>query len=107
MQCLSVLDVLISMSQYSRCGDGIMCRPEIVAIETKQEVFYKLMYSIRPLIRPLTTKAALLIRPLTTKAAPLIRPLTRKTTLFIRPDFHCRVDVLLREILLYFNSDIK
>ncbi|KAL3892164.1 hypothetical protein ACJMK2_004398 [Sinanodonta woodiana] len=30
VQCLAVLDVLLSMAHNSHCGDGIMCRPEII-----------------------------------------------------------------------------
>ncbi|CAG2229287.1 MSH6 [Mytilus edulis] len=42
VQCVAVLDVLVAMAQYSRCGDGIMCRPEVVAIETNQEPFIEI-----------------------------------------------------------------
>ena len=38
MQCLSVLDVLLSLSQYSRCGDGPVCRPEIVSPDADNKV---------------------------------------------------------------------
>ncbi|KAJ8321862.1 hypothetical protein KUTeg_000333 [Tegillarca granosa] len=37
VQCLSVLDVLISFSQYSRCGDGPVCRPEIISPDENSE----------------------------------------------------------------------
>ncbi|KAK2166249.1 hypothetical protein LSH36_40g05016 [Paralvinella palmiformis] len=30
VQCIAVLDVLINLSHYSHCGDGIMCRPQFV-----------------------------------------------------------------------------
>lgn len=29
-QCLAVLDVLLCMAEYSRCGDGSICRPEFL-----------------------------------------------------------------------------
>jgi len=38
VQCLSVLDVLLSMAQYSRCSDGPVCRPEIVPPSDNQQV---------------------------------------------------------------------
>ena len=38
VQCLSVLDVLLSLAQYSRCGDGPVCRPEIVSPDTDNQV---------------------------------------------------------------------
>ena len=38
VQCLSVLDVLLSMAQYSRCGDGPVCRPEIISPGTDHQV---------------------------------------------------------------------
>ncbi|XP_072027536.1 DNA mismatch repair protein Msh6-like [Amphiura filiformis] len=30
IQCLSVLDVLLNLAQYSQCGEGDMCRPQII-----------------------------------------------------------------------------
>lgn len=30
VQCIAVLDVLINLSHYSHCGDGIMCRPHFI-----------------------------------------------------------------------------
>lgn len=33
VQCLAVLDVLMSLSYYSSHGDGNMCRPELVLPE--------------------------------------------------------------------------
>ena len=38
MQCLSVLDVLLTLAQYSRCGDGALCRPEFVLPNEDSEV---------------------------------------------------------------------
>ena len=29
MHCIAVLDVLISLSNCSRCAEGVMCRPEL------------------------------------------------------------------------------
>ncbi len=37
-QCLAVLDVLLSLTQYSHCGDGVMCRPEILTPSSDQQV---------------------------------------------------------------------
>ncbi|XP_064596885.1 DNA mismatch repair protein Msh6-like [Liolophura sinensis] len=31
VQCVAVLDVLISLANYSHCGDGPLCRPEVVS----------------------------------------------------------------------------
>uniref|UniRef100_A0A2C9JWS6 DNA mismatch repair proteins mutS family domain-containing protein n=1 Tax=Biomphalaria glabrata TaxID=6526 RepID=A0A2C9JWS6_BIOGL len=33
VECLSVLDVLIALSNYSRAGEGDMCRPEFVLLD--------------------------------------------------------------------------
>ena len=30
MACLSVLDVLLALARYSRCGEGMMCRPQLM-----------------------------------------------------------------------------
>ena len=38
MQCLAVVDVMITLANYSRCGDGVMCRPQIVAPSTDTRV---------------------------------------------------------------------
>ena len=29
MACLAVLDVLLALARYSRCGEGTMCRPQL------------------------------------------------------------------------------
>ena len=31
MQCLAMLDVLVSLSAYSSGGEGVMCRPQLTA----------------------------------------------------------------------------
>ena len=41
VQCLSVLDVLLSFAEFSRCGDGAMCRPEIMMPDKSTEVSSK------------------------------------------------------------------
>jgi hypothetical protein len=38
VQCLSVLDVMLALAQYSRCADGVVCRPEIVIPTDDQQV---------------------------------------------------------------------
>lgn len=38
VQCISVLDVLLSLAQYSRCSDGPVCRPELVLPSEEQQV---------------------------------------------------------------------
>lgn len=35
MQCLSILDVLLSLTSYVRNSDQQMCRPEIVMLDEK------------------------------------------------------------------------
>ena len=29
MACLAVLDILLALSRYSRCGEGAMCQPQL------------------------------------------------------------------------------
>ena len=29
MACLAVLDILLALARYSRCGEGTMCRPQL------------------------------------------------------------------------------
>lgn len=41
IQCLAVLDVLISMAQYSLGGEDIMCRPEFVEPSKNIKVLFK------------------------------------------------------------------
>ncbi|CAC5386036.1 MSH6 [Mytilus coruscus] len=50
VQCVAVLDVLVAMAQYSRCGDGIMCRPEVIAIESNQEPFIEIREARHPCV---------------------------------------------------------
>ena len=49
MQCLSVLDVLLSLSQYSRCGDGPVCRPEIVSPDADNKVIHRMLRAFNSL----------------------------------------------------------
>lgn len=37
-QCLAVLDVLLCMAEYSRCGDGSICRPEFLMPKAGEKV---------------------------------------------------------------------
>lgn len=51
VQCVSVLDVLLSLAQYSRCSDGPVCRPEIVVPSDEQQVgqlTYRTVYPFHP-----------------------------------------------------------
>lgn len=50
VQCLSVLDVLLSMSQYSRCGDGPVCRPEIVSPDADNKPFLEIREARHPCV---------------------------------------------------------
>ena len=38
IQCLSVLDVLMSLAKYVGAADGITCRPEIIEPKADTEV---------------------------------------------------------------------
>ncbi len=46
IQCLAVLDVLITLAQYSQGGEGDMCRPEIIAPTEDSKVSCKMQCSI-------------------------------------------------------------
>ncbi|XP_078664804.1 DNA mismatch repair protein Msh6-like isoform X1 [Branchiostoma floridae x Branchiostoma belcheri] len=50
VQCVSVLDVLMSMMQYSLCGDGDMCRPEIVTPNQGTQPFLEIREGRHPCI---------------------------------------------------------
>ncbi|XP_021365348.1 DNA mismatch repair protein Msh6-like isoform X1 [Mizuhopecten yessoensis] len=50
LQCISVLDVLMSLSSYSRCGDGVMCRPEVVSPADDTEPFLEIRDGRHPCI---------------------------------------------------------
>ncbi|XP_069105499.1 DNA mismatch repair protein Msh6-like [Argopecten irradians] len=50
IQCISVLDVLMSLASYSRCGDGVMCRPEVISPDEKQEPFIEIRDGRHPCI---------------------------------------------------------
>ncbi|XP_052086117.1 DNA mismatch repair protein Msh6-like [Mytilus californianus] len=50
VQCVAVLDVLVAMAQYSRCGDGIMCRPEVIAIESNREPYIEIREARHPCV---------------------------------------------------------
>lgn len=49
VHCLSVLDVLLSLTQYSQCADGVVCRPEIV-LPTEQQPFIEIRDARHPCI---------------------------------------------------------
>ncbi|XP_070208763.1 DNA mismatch repair protein Msh6-like isoform X2 [Littorina saxatilis] len=40
--CLSVLDVLLSLARYSRCSDGLMCRPQLTLPEDDTTPFLEI-----------------------------------------------------------------
>ncbi|XP_013386030.1 DNA mismatch repair protein Msh6 [Lingula anatina] len=50
VQCMAVLDVLINMAAYSRCGDGVMCRPQLVLPEDQDQPFLELREARHPCI---------------------------------------------------------
>ncbi|XP_067666471.1 DNA mismatch repair protein Msh6-like [Haliotis asinina] len=50
LDCLSVLDVIISLAQYSRCGDGVICRPELVDLGENVEPFLELRNARHPCV---------------------------------------------------------
>ncbi|XP_046358330.1 DNA mismatch repair protein Msh6-like [Haliotis rufescens] len=50
LDCLSVLDVIISLAEYSRCGDGVTCRPELVDLGQNVEPFLELRDARHPCI---------------------------------------------------------
>ncbi|XP_045216870.2 DNA mismatch repair protein Msh6-like isoform X2 [Mercenaria mercenaria] len=50
VQCMSVLDVLLSMAQYSRCADGVVCRPEIVVPDDDQQPFLEIRDARHPCV---------------------------------------------------------
>lgn len=50
IQCLAVLDVLISMAQYSLGGEDIMCRPEFVEPSTNIKPFIAIQNGRHPCI---------------------------------------------------------
>ncbi|XP_074656040.1 DNA mismatch repair protein Msh6-like isoform X2 [Tubulanus polymorphus] len=50
VQCMSILDVLINMAAYSRCGDGTMVRPEIVLTDQQTRPFIEIREGRHPCI---------------------------------------------------------
>ncbi|XP_064652331.1 DNA mismatch repair protein Msh6-like [Lineus longissimus] len=50
IQCLSVLDVLINLSAYSRCGDGMMCRPDVISPDEDTRPFIEIREGRHPCI---------------------------------------------------------
>ncbi|BFZ11157.1 hypothetical protein BsWGS_14196 [Bradybaena similaris] len=50
VQCLSVLDVLISMTTYSKGGDGVMCRPEFVEAKEGTEPMLEIREGRHPCV---------------------------------------------------------
>ncbi|ESO97193.1 hypothetical protein LOTGIDRAFT_143393, partial [Lottia gigantea] len=50
VECLSVLDVLVSMCKYSQCTDGAMCRPEFITPDTDTEAFIEIREGRHPCI---------------------------------------------------------
>ncbi|KAK6167624.1 hypothetical protein SNE40_021604 [Patella caerulea] len=50
VECMSVLDVLISMSKYSRCSDGVMCRPEFIMPDENTQPFIEIREGRHPCI---------------------------------------------------------
>ncbi|CAI9720918.1 mismatch repair Msh6 [Octopus vulgaris] len=50
VQCLAVLDVLLCLAEYSRCGEGAICRPEIVLPEADSKPFLLIREGRHPCI---------------------------------------------------------
>ncbi|KAK3088442.1 hypothetical protein FSP39_019294 [Pinctada imbricata] len=50
LQCLSVLDVLISLSKYSKSADGEVCRPEVISPEENTEPFIQIHEARHPCV---------------------------------------------------------
>ncbi|XP_041361068.1 DNA mismatch repair protein Msh6-like [Gigantopelta aegis] len=50
VSCLSVLDVLISLAQFSRCGDGVVCRPQVLNTSEGTEPFIEIREGRHPCI---------------------------------------------------------
>ncbi|XP_033727077.1 LOW QUALITY PROTEIN: DNA mismatch repair protein Msh6-like [Pecten maximus] len=50
LQCISVLDVLMSLASYSRCGDGVMCRPELISPDGDIQPFLEIRDGRHPCI---------------------------------------------------------
>ncbi|KAK7479072.1 hypothetical protein BaRGS_00029664 [Batillaria attramentaria] len=48
--CLSVLDVLLSLARYSRCSDGVMCRPHLVLPDSEKTPFLEVREGRHPCI---------------------------------------------------------
>lgn len=50
VQCLAILDVLISLAHYSQCGGGTMCRPSVLAPTDKSKPFIEIRDGYHPFI---------------------------------------------------------
>lgn len=53
IQCLSVLDVLMSLAKYVGAADGVTCRPEIIEPSSDTEV--SIIIALHRIYRYLTT----------------------------------------------------
>ena len=47
LQCLSVLDVLMSLAKFNQAADGEVCRPEVVPLDDEAEVKFFTMLFIK------------------------------------------------------------
>nr|XP_006822603.1 PREDICTED: DNA mismatch repair protein Msh6-like [Saccoglossus kowalevskii] len=55
VQCLSVLDVLLSLAQYSQCSENDMCRPQIISPTQDMQPYISIVNGSHPCISKIFT----------------------------------------------------